>query len=123
MKRIYLATTRTMAALLATGCFALSAVASSNNGLHDVLSINLHDTGHAIVSLSGADNTEGCATPGHRTQILIDKADPRFKTMYATLLFAMGSGKKVSAWVSGCQDVWGDGSMRVPYARTLSVER
>ena len=80
-------------------------------------------SGAVSVSLSGADNTEGCATPGNRTQILIDKADPRFKTMYATLLFAMGSGKKVSAWVSGCQDVWGDGSMRVPYARTLSVER
>ena len=54
---------------------------------------------------------------------MIDKADPRFKTMYATLLFAMGSGKKVAAWVSGCQDVWGDGSMKVPYVRTLSVER
>lgn len=102
---------------------ATSAHAVSNNGLHDVLSINLHDTGHAIVNLSGADNTEGCANPGNRTQILIDKADPRFKTMYATLLFAMGSGKKVSAWVSGCQDVWGDGSMKIPYVRTLSVER
>ncbi len=123
MKRILIASTRSMAALLATGCFALSAVASSNNGLHDILSINLHDTGHAIVSLSGADNTEGCATPGNRTQILIDKADARFKTMYATLLFAMGSGKKVSAWVSGCQDVWGNGSMLVPYVRPLSVER
>ena len=114
---------RTITAFLAAASFATSAAAVSNNGLYDVLALNLHDTGHAIVSLSGADNTEGCATPGNRNQILIDKADPRFKTMYATLLFAMGSGKKVSAWVSGCQDVWGDGSMRVPYARTLGVER
>nr|WP_297525504.1 hypothetical protein [uncultured Roseateles sp.] len=110
-------------ATLAFAGLMTPAHAVSNNGLYDVLSINLHDSGHAIVNLSGADNTEGCSTPGNRTQILIDKADPRFKTMYATLLFAMGSGKKVAAWVSGCQDVWGDGSMKVPYVRTLSVER
>ena len=110
-------------ATLAFAGLMTPAHAVSNNGLYDVRSINLHDSGHAIVNLSGADNTEGCSTPGNRTQILIDKADPRFKTMYATLLFAMGSGKKVAAWVSGCQDVWGDGSMKVPYVRTLSVER
>lgn len=109
--------------LFAVSVWTTPAHAVSNNGLYDVLSINLHDSGHAIVNLSGADNTEGCSTPGNRTQILIDKADPRFKTMYATLLFAMGNGKKVSAWVSGCQDVWGNGAMLIPYARTLSVER
>jgi len=109
--------------LLALAGITSSAQANSNNGLYDVQSVILHETGHAIVILNGSDNTEGCATPGNRNQILLDKNDARFKIMYTTALFALGSGKKLAAWVSNCQDVWGDGSLKIAYVRSLSVER
>lgn len=100
-----------------------SALANSGNGLQEVVAVGIHDSGHATVTLSGADNTEQCATPGHANLVLIHKDHPHFKLFYATAMTALVTGKKASGWVNGCVDVWGTGTLKIPRATTFGLEK
>ncbi len=68
--------------LLASGLLLVSnayAWAGSANSPQDVISVGMHDTGHAVVEYAAIAHTETCATPGSEKLVLIDRADPRFK--------------------------------------------
>lgn len=109
--------------LLSIALFIPAAQAGSNNGLQEVVGVGIHDSGHAMVTLSAADNTERCATPGHEKLVVFDKSHPHFRLFYATAVTALASGKKAYAWVNGCIDIWGDGKLKVPMAITFGLER
>ncbi|WP_423598373.1 hypothetical protein [Roseateles sp. MS654] len=100
-----------------------SAWAGSSNQPQDVVSVGMHDTGHAIVEYAAIAHTETCATPGHEKLTLIERTDPRFKYLYATALAASASGKKLLGWIDGCTDLWGDGRVRIPKVVTLGLMR
>lgn len=93
--------------------------ANSPNGTQAVLSVGIHDSGHAIVTLGGSSNTEGCASASAVNMVLIAKTNSNFKAMYATALTALSSGRKLSGWVNGCTDTFGNGNFVVPTATTL----
>lgn len=103
--------------VISTSC----AWAGSANSPQEVISVGMHDTGHAVVEYAAISHTETCATPGSEKLVLIDRTDPRFKYMYATALSAAASGKKLNGWVDGCIDLWGDGRVRIPRAVTLGL--
>lgn len=109
-------------ALLLTLCVAFTGATwgNSSNGTNQVISVGIHDSGHALVKLSAASNTEGCARADLATTIVILNTNPNYKLMYATALAAMAMGKPVAGWVNGCFDLWGNGTI-VPKATTLSV--
>ncbi|OWQ86996.1 hypothetical protein CDN99_20075 [Roseateles aquatilis] len=102
---------------------AVSVWAGSGNNPQEVISVGIHDTGHAIIEYAATGHSETCATPGHEKLVLIEKTDPRFKYLYATALAAPASGKKLNGWVDGCVDLWGDGRVRIPKALTLGLVR
>lgn len=97
--------------------------ANSSNGSNEVQSVAIHDSGHAIIVLGGGSNTENCATAALKSYILIHKTNVNFKTMYATALFALATGKPVQGWVNGCTDVWGNNGTVIATATTISVSK
>nr|WP_297525506.1 hypothetical protein [uncultured Roseateles sp.] len=110
--------------LLSVGMLAASttcAFAAGGNLPQTVVSVGMHDTGHAMVEYDAVGHADGCATAGHEKLVLIEKTNPSFKYMYATALAAAASGKKLNGWVDGCVDLWGDGRVRIPKALTLGI--
>ena len=108
---------------LCIACFLTAAClanANSSNGKNQVLKVGIHDSGHALVTLSGAANTEACAKAGLETTIVIQNTNPNFKLMYATALTAKAAGKPVEGWVNGCKDLWTNGTL-VPNATSLYI--
>ena len=114
--------TRAIALVLLPACSA-SCWAGSSNQPQDVVSVGMHDTGHAIVEYAAIAHTETCGTPGAEKLTLIERTDSRFKYLYATALAASASGKKLHAWIDGCVDLWGDGRVRIPKVVTLGLMR
>lgn len=88
------------------------AAANSYNGKNEILNVSIHDSGHALVLLASASNTENCASPGLGNLIVIPNTNPNFKLMYATALLALSTGRPVENWVNGCLDIWGTGTNR-----------
>jgi hypothetical protein len=101
-----------------------SIYANSPNGAQTVASVGIHDTGHAIVGLNGGSHTENCFKPASvKNAILIPKDHPQFKAIYTTSMAAFLSGSSISAWVNGCTDVWGNGTLMVPTVQTLHIQK
>lgn len=106
--------------IYAVAClFSVHTSANSSNGTHEILHINLHDSGHIFLTLSGHSNTEGCGNTSTRNIVVIDKGYIHAKAMYAMALTALSSGKKVTGWTNGCVDVWGSGSLVLAKATTM----
>lgn len=101
--------------------FAPIAFASGGNLPQTVLSVGIHDTGHALIEYEAAGHSDGCATPGMDKTVLIERTHPMYKFMYATALAAAASGKKLNGWVDGCVDLWGDGRVKIPKVVTLGI--
>lgn len=97
--------------------------ANSSNGTNDVVSVGIHDSGHAMITLASSSNVEGCSRSDLRNVVLIPKTNPNFKAMYATTLLALSTGRPLTGWVNGCTDVWGDGGTVVATATTLGISR
>lgn len=97
--------------------------ANSPNGTQDVVSVGIHDSGHALITLAGSSHTEGCSTPNLKNIVLIPNTNPNFKAMYATALLALATGRPISGWVNGCTDVWGNGGTLIATATTISISR
>ena len=110
------------AALFGT-IFAGVVHANSGNGTNDVVSVGIHDSGHAVITLASSSNTEGCSTPSLKNFVLIPKTNPNFKAMYATALLALSTGRPITGWVNGCTDVWGDGGTVIATATTIGISR
>jgi len=100
--------------------FAPTAIANSPNGSNAIISVGIHDSGHALVLLETSTNTEGCATPSLKNYIVIANTNPNFKAMYATALLALSTGKPVEGWVNGCTDLFGSKAVT---ATTLFISR
>jgi hypothetical protein len=100
-----------------------AAVANSYNGTNEIVSIGIHDSGHALVQLATASNTENCASPNLEKYILIPKTNPNFKLMYSTALLALTTGRPIQGWVNGCTDLWGGSSNLIPTATTMFVAK
>jgi hypothetical protein len=112
-----------IAATLLLACACGAANANSDNGNNEVLSVAIHDSGHAVVTLGSSANVEGCATPSLKNYILIPKTNSNFKAMYATALLALSTGRPIQGWVNGCTDVWGNGSTVIATATTMGVSK
>lgn len=97
--------------------------ANSSNGTNDVVSVGIHDSGHAMITLASSSNVEGCSSPSLRNVVLVPKTNPNFKAMYATALLALSTGRPITGWVNGCTDVWGDGGTVIATVTTLSISR
>lgn len=98
--------------------------ANSSNGTNDVVSVGIHDSGHAMITLAGSSHTEGCSTLAHlKNVVLIPNTNPNFKAMYATALLALSTGRPISGWVNGCTDVWGNGGTLIATATTIGISR
>jgi len=97
--------------------------ANSSNGTNDLVSVGIHDSGHAMITLASGSNTEGCSSPHLRNMVLIPKTNPNFKAMYATALLALSTGRPITGWVNGCTDVWGDGGTVIATATTIGISR
>lgn len=95
--------------------------ANSANGTNAVLSVGIHDSGHALVFLASSSNTENCATGSNANTVAISKDDPNFKALYSTALLAYAMGRSLDGWVNGCTDLWGNGGTLVPTATTLFI--
>jgi len=101
----------------------LPALANSYNGKNEILNVSIHDSGHALVLLAAASNTENCATPGLGNLIVIPNTNPNFKLMYAAALLALSTGRLIEAWVNGCLDLWGGSSTKVAVATTMTISK
>lgn len=112
-----------IAAIMLLACHCDFAGANSDNGTNEVLSVGLHDSGHAIILFGGSTNTEGCATPSLKNYVLISKTNPNFKAMYATALLALSTGRPIQGWVNGCTDVWGNGGTVIATLSTMSISK
>jgi hypothetical protein len=111
------------AASLLAATLLSPAHANSSNGTNEVVSVGIHDSGHAVITLASSSNTEGCSTPSLSKAILIPKTNPNFKAMYATALLALSTGRPISGWVNGCTDVWGNGGTVIVTATTISISK
>lgn len=90
-------------------------------GPQKIVSVAIHDTGHAIIRLDDSMQTESCHSPGNKNFVVIRADDTRYKSMYAMALAGFTTGKKVNSWVLGCVDLWGNGSQVFPKAHTLEI--
>ncbi|WP_266169237.1 hypothetical protein [Dyella subtropica] len=108
---------------LLLACAFSSSDANSDNGSNAVLSVTIHDSGNALITLGSSANTEGCATPALKNYILIPKTNANFNAMYATALLALSTDRPIQGWVNGCTDVWGNGSFVIVTATTISVSK
>jgi hypothetical protein len=98
--------------------------ANSSNGTNDVVSVGIHDSGHAMITLASSSNAEGCSMRANlKNVVLIPNTNPNFKAMYATALLALSTGRPISGWVNGCTDVWGNGGTLIATATTISISR
>ncbi|MEZ8880916.1 MULTISPECIES: hypothetical protein [Vibrio] len=90
---------------------SLSASANSNFGTKNITKIIAHDSGNIFVYFSGeTTHSENCDS---KSTYVLPKENIFFKEMYSGLLASMHSGAKVSGWVNGCYNVWGNTKTKI----------
>jgi hypothetical protein len=107
-----------VATALFFSCTFAAAYAGSNNGNNEVLSVVIHDSGHAVVEFATSSHTEACAAPSLKNYIAIPQTHPHFKILYATALTALATGRRLSGWVDGCTSLYGN---MVPTVLTMGI--
>ncbi len=90
----------------------VSSYASSGNGWHKVVQVDINSSKHLTVMFSDYAHTETCVTVGKEKEIVIHKDNVQFERYYSMALSALMADKEVYAWVAGCTDIWGSGDMR-----------
>jgi hypothetical protein len=110
-----------LTAVLATA-FASAAFANSSNGVQQITSAGIHDSGNAEVVFPTAQHSESCGGNPPGTTLIISKTNPNFKEMYATALVAMTTGRSVLTWANGCVDLWGNGSNLAPQMTVILLQ-
>jgi hypothetical protein len=99
------------------------AFANSPNGVQTILYVTMHDSGNAMVTFTGnGTNTEVCGTVTGGQTLVISKANPNFKMLYATALAAFLSNHPVNTWANGCVDIWGNGSSMAPQLTLVQIQ-